>query len=63
MYTGNTNCDAAHWEYHSNEQHESYRKQCTADMALISPASRRPEEQDERLTRKLIVLAVGQSLI
>lgn len=63
MYTGSTKCDAAHWEYQTNEQHERYRKLCTADMALISLASRRPEEQDERLTRKLIVLAVGQTLI
>lgn len=61
MYIGSTYCDAAQWEYHSYAQYESYRKIATVAQANLG--SRRPGEQEERQTGKLIVLAVGQTLI
>lgn len=61
MYIGSTYCDAAQWEYHSNVQDESYRK--GARVAKANLASGQPEEQEARQTRKLIVYAVGQTLI
>ncbi len=61
MYIRSTYCDATRWEYHSNVQYESYKKRVTVAKANL--ASGRPEEQEERQTRKLIVFAVGQTLI
>lgn len=59
MYIGSTYCDAAQWK--SDVQYESYRKGVTVAKANL--ASGRPEEQEERQTRKLIVYAVRQTLI
>lgn len=61
MNIRSTYCDAAQWEYQSDVQYETYRRRVT--VAKANRASGRPEEQEERQTRKLIVLAVGQTLI
>lgn len=58
MHIGSTYCDAAQWEYHYNVQ---YRKKVTVAKANL--ARGKPKEQEERQTRKLIVFAVGQTLI
>lgn len=61
MYIGGSYCDAAQREYHVNVQYERHRKRVSVAKANL--ASGRPEEQEERQTRKLIVFAVGQTLI
>lgn len=60
MNIRSTYCDAAQWEYQSDVQYETRRR---VTVAKANRASGRPEEQEERQTRKLIVLAVGQTLI
>lgn len=61
MYIESTYCDAAQWEYHRNMQYESYRRRVSVEKANLGGGM--PEEQEERQTRKLIVFAVGQTLI
>lgn len=61
MYIRSTYCTTAQWEYHSNVQYESYRRGVSVAKGNLAPG--RPEEQEERQTRKLIVFAVGQTLI
>ena len=61
MYIGSTYFTAAWWEYPSNVHYESYNKRVTVAKANLT--SVRPEEQEERQTRNLIVIAVGLTLI